>query len=180
MSAYVEGDAEAFSRLFARVGPSVHAFFARAFADRAVADDLLQTTFLKIHRARATYRPGSPLRPWLFTIAARVRIDELRRRYRLPERAGEDEIDAAEAERDPQGAGLATDSGEVAEAVRAAIARLPASQRAVIHLHRYEQLSFADIARALGTTEGAVKLRAFRAYERLRRELAPLAGEGAA
>ena len=70
----------------------------------------------------------------------------------------------------------ATTESEVTEAVRRAIGRLPPSQRAVIHLHRYEQLSFAEIARALGTTEGAIKLRAFRAYEELRRELGPLLG----
>ena len=45
------------------------------------------------------------------------------------------------------------------------------------HLHRYERMTFAEIAAALGTTEGAVKLRAFRAYQRLRVLLAPLAGK---
>lgn len=180
MVAYVGGDALAFSRLFARVAPAVRAFFVRAFADRAVADDLLQTTFLKLHRARATYRPGSPLRPWLFTIAGRVRLDELRRRYRLPPHVGEEEIEAAEAANPAPTVEAEACERDLGEVVRAAIDRLPASQRVVIHLHRYEQLSFADVARALGTTEGAVKLRAFRAYERLRRELAPLIKEDAA
>src|SRR5262249_44477981 len=64
-----------------------------------------------------------------------------------------------------------------ANSVREAIDRLPESQRAVLYLHRYEEMTFLEIAQALGTTEGAVKLRAFRAYETLRRDLAALVGE---
>ena len=61
--------------------------------------------------------------------------------------------------------------------MRAALARLPDSQREVIYLHRFEEMSFAEIGAVLGTSEGAVKLRAFRGYEKLREELAPLLGE---
>jgi len=60
---------------------------------------------------------------------------------------------------------------ELASAVRAALARLPDSQREVIYLHRFEQMSFAEIASVLDTSEGAVKLRAFRGYEKLREEI---------
>jgi RNA polymerase sigma-70 factor (ECF subfamily) len=63
------------------------------------------------------------------------------------------------------------DGGGKAEAVRAAIKRLPESQRVVVHLHRYEELTFEQIADVLGTTPGAVRVRASRAYERLREEL---------
>src|SRR5262249_31030543 len=85
MDAYAAGSLAAFDSLFARLAPRVHAFFVRSFGDVALADDLLQVTFMKLHRARADYRSGSPLRSWLFSIAARVRLDELRRRRRLRE-----------------------------------------------------------------------------------------------
>jgi RNA polymerase sigma-70 factor (ECF subfamily) len=62
-------------------------------------------------------------------------------------------------------------SNDLQEAVRAALDRLPESQRTVIHLHRYEGMTFVEIAQVLGTTPGAVKLRAFRGYEQLRAEL---------
>ena len=62
-------------------------------------------------------------------------------------------------------------SRDLREAVRAALDALPESQRTVIHLHRYEGLTFAEISRVLGTTPGAVKLRAFRGYETLRERL---------
>ena len=71
----------------------------------------------------------------------------------------------------------AIDEGQRAARVRAAIARLPEAQRAVLYLHRFEELGFAEIARLLGTTEGAVKLRAFRAYQKLRQELVSLVDE---
>jgi len=171
MARYAAGDDAAFQRLFALLAPRVHAFFLRSFWDAAVADDLMQTTFLRLHRARASYRPEHPVIPWVLTIAGNVRRDELRRRYRLPA-----EVDQAEIEQEdggPSGGPVAgeTDPGDEAEAVRAAIARLPESQRAVLHLHCYEELTFEQIAEALGTTPGAVRVRATRAYEKLREDL---------
>ena len=167
MSAYVAGDARAFERLFARLAPRVHGFFLRSFRDGSVADDLMQVTFMKVHRARETYRKDLRVAPWLFAVAARVRLDELRKRLRLPEDADEEALARADeqAPRDPP------PDTELQDAVRAALDRLPESQRAVIHLHRYEGLTFPEIARVLGTTPGAIKLRAFRGYETLRKEL---------
>jgi RNA polymerase sigma factor (sigma-70 family) len=167
MSAWVAGDAGAFEQLFARLAPRVHGFFLRSFRDESVADDLLQMTFLKVHRARGQFRPGRRLAPWLFAVAARVRLDELRRRFRLPEEADEEAVARAD-EQAPRDEPL---DGDVREAVRAALMELPESQRTVIHLHRYEGMTFAEIAEVLGTSAGAVKLRAFRGYEVLRQRL---------
>lgn len=179
MAAYCAGDSGAFERLFASLAPRLHGFFMRSFESRAVADDLLQTTFLKLHRARDTYRREQPVRPWLFTIAARVRLDEHRKRKRLAEdfdeeamaRAEENQLAAAPA---PEPAVLSDRVSDRVAQVRVALASLPESQRIIIHLHRFEGLTFAQIAASLGTTEGAVKLRAFRGYERLRKLLGPL------
>src|SRR5262249_8354649 len=87
MEAYEEGDGRAIERLLGIFAPRAHAFFMSSFADTSTADDLMQLPFLKLHRARAQYRRGAPVRPWLFAIAARVRLDELRKRYRLPAEA---------------------------------------------------------------------------------------------
>jgi RNA polymerase sigma-70 factor, ECF subfamily len=167
MSAYVAGDARAFEKLFARLAPRVHAFFRRSFRDEGVADDLLQVTFMKVHRARAQYRPDLKLGPWLFAVAARVRVDELRRRFRLPEDADEDVIALADSQPQPD----PPLDADVKDAVRAALDALPESQRTVIHLHRYEGMTFSEIATVLHSTPGAVKLRAFRGYETLRQRL---------
>jgi len=70
MALYAEGDGAAFRRLFELMAPRIRAFFLRSFSDAAVADDLTQATFLKLHSARVSYRADRPLKPWVFTIAA--------------------------------------------------------------------------------------------------------------
>lgn len=177
MAAYVAGDQAAFGALFDALAPRLLSFFQRAVADRALAEDLLQLTFERVHAARERYHLGSPVRPWLFTIAARVRIDELRRRYRLPSTGDDSELDRV------ADTGAATDAEQQLDQhardlrVREAIDALPASQRVVVHLHRFEGMTFGEIGRVLGVQEGAVRLRAFRAYERLRTLLLPLLRE---
>jgi RNA polymerase sigma-70 factor, ECF subfamily len=176
MQAYVEGDAGAFQRLFASLAPAVHAFFVRAVSDRSAVDDLAQTTFLKVHAARRLWRRGERVRPWVFTIAARVRVDWLRARGRAASEPLEEEVaDADVPSVDP---GAEIDLRQRSERVRAALEALPESQRIVVHLHRFEGLGFADIGRILGISEGAARVRAFRAQEELRARLRDLAPEG--
>jgi RNA polymerase sigma-70 factor (ECF subfamily) len=169
MARYAAGDLAAFRRLFELLAPRVHGFFLRSFSDPCVADDLTQNTFLKLHRARASYRPDLPLKPWVFTIAASVRRDELRRLYRLPPHVGEAEIEHAETALGPLS--REPETLPKSDEIRDAIERLPESQRVVLHLHTYEELTFQEIAAVLGTSPGAVRVRASRAYERLREEL---------
>ncbi len=174
MSAYASGDRRSFTALFQRWAPRLHGFFMRALREPAAADDLLQMTFLKLHRARGSFRPLLRLRGWLYAIATRELREELRRRRHSPlaskEQQDEERHENAD---DPH----PLEARQRATAVQTAIERLPESQRAVLYLHRYEEMTFAEIAQVLGTTEGAVKLRAFRAYEKLREELVELLDE---
>ena len=180
MAAYVAGDRQAFARLFARVAPRVHAFFQRSFRDVSVADELMQITFLKVHRARETYRPDLPFRPWLFTVAGHVRRDEWRKRYRLAEDAGEDEALIAA---DENNALTRTRSREETEdrrnEVRAAVEALPEIQRTILQLHRYEGLTFIEIAKSLGTTPGAVRQHALPCLRNAPRETLGIVGDRA-
>ena len=173
MVRYRNGERAAFERLFAHLAPRVHGFFVRSFGDVQTADDLLQQTFLKLHRAKETYRPGDRVKPWLFAIAANVRMDELRRRMRLAEDAGEEQVDRAleAAGRTQVDSAELLEGAELSARVRAALRKLPESQRVVIELNRFEGLSLGEVGEALGISEGAAKLRAFRGYEQLRHEL---------
>ncbi len=168
MAAYAQGDARAFERLFDAVAPRIRWFFLRSFRDEAVADDLTQQVFLLVHRARHEYEPGAALGPWLFTIAGRVRRDELRRRTRKPVAPLPEGWDAPD-EREPADGAL--DRARRAERIRAALDELPEPQRLVIHLHRFEGLGFAEIGEALGCSAMAARLRAFRGDEKLRKVL---------
>jgi RNA polymerase sigma-70 factor (ECF subfamily) len=165
MAAYAAGDLSAFDALFRRWEQHLRDFFLRSLGSASDSDDLLQATFFRVHRARAAFRPGGDFRAWLFRIAANLEKDEVRRRRRLS--AAQDHVRAGLPTRNPPFGAIERDTR-----VRAAIARLPPSQRMVIHLNRYQQMTYAEIGAALGTSQTAVKVRASRAYRRLRRELA--------
>lgn len=177
MAQYVSGDRLAFRRLFEILAPRVRGFFMRAFSDPALADDLTQATFMKLHGARASYQSDRALRPWIFTIASSVRRDELRRRHALPRLEEGDWDNLESADTGPDGPAATTDTargGSGPDLVRKAIDRLPETLRVVVQLHQYQGLTFAEIAARLGATPGAVRVRASRAYERLRAELHPI------
>src|ERR1700728_2410034 len=86
MARYQAGDFAAATALIERIGPQLHRFFMAQSASRSDADDLLQETWLRIHRVRHTYRPGEPVLPWIYAIARRVRIDHYRRSSRTTAR----------------------------------------------------------------------------------------------
>jgi len=163
MDAYARGDRGAFARLFERHAARVYGFLYRHTGDRALSEDLLQQTWLKVHRARAAWRRGEPFAPWLYTIANNARRDAARQRARARE-----QLTGDGALPEPKQAPASPADDEAAERVRAALAKLPEATREVIILHRWHDLSFAEIARVTGDSEGAVKVRAHRGYVQLR------------
>src|SRR6516225_2591781 len=86
MARYQAGDFVAATALIARVSPQLHRFLAAQAECPADADDMLQETWLRIHRARHTYRHGEPVLAWVYSIARRVRVDNYRRRRRIERR----------------------------------------------------------------------------------------------
>jgi RNA polymerase sigma-70 factor (ECF subfamily) len=166
MAAYADGDEGAFQELYAALAPKLTGFYRRAGVSPEVAGDLTQQTFLRLHMARGRYRRGEPVKPWVFMIATNLLTDERRRRTRGRETAFED----GEEERIP--APQAEEEGvpiEVAEALQRALDALPDPQKQVILLHKYGGLPLQEVATLTGCTLSAVKVRAFRAYEALRR-----------
>ena len=82
MRRYVGGEAEAFRQLYARLAPRLLGYLLRMVRDRAAAEDLVQVTFLKVHRARAAYVRGADPGPWIFAIAHRSFLDDVRGKRR--------------------------------------------------------------------------------------------------
>jgi len=162
MERYVaRGDRAAFEALFHRFAPRLHGFFLRQVGARDVATDLVQQTFLHVHRARADFTLGRPVRPWIYTIALNVRRELQRRRQRKPEVSHDPLVHG-----EPAVAPRATTASD--RLVQRALLELNAQQREVILLHYYEELSFPEIAELVGASLSAVKVRAHRGYERLR------------
>ena len=160
MERYQQADPEAPGALIAALSPALLRFFRSQVSSREQADDLLQDTWLRIHRVRHTYRPGEPVVPWVYAIARRVRVDGYRRSRRitlyetgmevLPERPAQSESRSGLPE------------------FETLVASLPEAQREVITMLKAGGLSLEEVARATSSTVGAVKQKAHRAYERLR------------
>ena len=166
MGRYADGDPAAFQRVYSELSPLLLANLRR-WAGPQRAEDLLQKTFLKVHRARDRYRRGAPVGPWILSIARHVAIDDMRRRGRAREDlTREGALPEPTAVNPPM-----TERFEVIEAVRAAVDGLPDSQRSVVALHKLEERPFREVANALGIKEGAARIRAHRAYGRLRNAL---------
>jgi RNA polymerase sigma-70 factor (ECF subfamily) len=163
MLRFTRGDEAAFVELHTRYAGPLLGFLRRMLRDPALAEDVLQTTFLHMVRARGRYEPGMGVRPWFFAIAANAARDALRRRKVRGERPMNEEIDPSFEPALPDPA--------LAKALGEALGALPAEQREAVLLHKLEGLSFDEIGRALGITTGAAKLRAHRGYEKLRAAL---------
>jgi RNA polymerase sigma-70 factor (ECF subfamily) len=172
-AAYRGGDEAAFRALFDRYAPLLTRVFGRRLSGRAEVHDLVQQTFLLLHRARNDFRADGKLRPWLMTIA----LNTLRRHLRKTMRAREVPLEqpADEGSSAELGEPVAAHDPVVAERrrrLRAALAKLPEAQRVAIELHWLEGLPFPEVAEIVGASTSAIKVRAHRGYERLRQLLA--------
>jgi len=169
MIACADGADDAFGELFRRYTPILLRLVQRHVGRPADAQDIVQQTFLQLHRARRDFRRDTRFRPWIMTIALNLSRDLLRRRGRRRETA----VDEAAL---PVPDTTPVDGGEAARRVRSALSELPREQREVIELHWFEQLSFAESAGIVGATSGAVRVRAHRGYVTLRKSLDPGGG----
>ncbi len=169
MAAYVAGDEQAFGVLFERYGSVLFRLVRRRLPSEDEARDVVQQTLLHMHRARRDFRADSKLRPWLFTIALNLVREFYRRRGRRREQPLE--IDGySPAEPRVQPATPIEDRQRV-ERVRRALAQLPENQREVIELHWFSELPYEEISAILGASVAAVRVRAHRGYEKLRKIL---------
>jgi len=162
MARYQEGDFAAATALIDRISPQLHRLFVAQFASRADADDLLQETWLRIHRVRHTYRPGQPVLPWCYAIARHVRVDHYRKAMRS----------TAREQRLEEGSKVAAPfPGESPDNLEALLAPLPESQREVIEMLKVAGMSLEEVARATSSSVGSVKQKVHRAYNKLRQKI---------
>ena len=172
MERYSNGDDAAFADVYDAVAPRLLGFLRRATRDGAATEDLLQQTFLHMHRARGSFLPGAPVMPWALAIARRLAIDRARRQrieVGLFSRAVADDDSTATPE---PGAVSAVDdildTRRLERRVRQRLEALPETQRVAFQLVKGEGLSLRRAAEVLGTSVTAVKLRTHRAYQALR------------
>src|ERR1700692_4242365 len=173
-----DGDGASFTELLEKHrGPVIH-FLYRMVQDHAVAEELAQEVFLRVYRSRNTYEPTAKFTTWLFRIATHLALNWLRdgKNERGQERL--DDVTGDGPIREVADRRVTVEQRLLYEVrldeVRRAITALPEKQRAAVLMHKYEEMEYSAIARALDCSESAVKSLLFRAYETLRTRLAQI------
>jgi len=170
------GDLRAFEEIVRLYQRRVYGVALRIVRAHDVADDVAQEAFVRAWRSLDRFELGRPFGPWVCRIAANLAVNHVR-----SPRAREEGLPEGHAEtpgKDPGPLSVVLDA-EARRVLDDAVAGLPAEQRAVFVLRAVEEMSYEEIAGALGISPGTVMSRLFRARERLARALAPYLGPAA-
>jgi RNA polymerase sigma-70 factor (ECF subfamily) len=174
-----DGDGVSFGLLLEKHRSSVVYFLYRMVQDQSVAEELAQEVFLRVYRSRSSYEPTAKFTTWLFRIATHLALNALRdgKNERVHERL--DAVSRDLPAKQVSDGRPTVEQSMVYQArldeVRRAVRMLPEKQRAAVLMHKYQEMEYSQIARALKCSESAVKSLLFRAYETLRARLGHLA-----
>lgn len=167
------GDPDAFDQLVRLTHRDVYSLALRIVGNPDDAAEVAQDTYLKLLRSIRTFRGEARFSTWLYRVTSSVAVSSLRRRSRrkldVPLETGDGYHDVPA----PDSAGPEADleRRELGERLHAALASLPAGYRTVVVLKDVYGFSLEEIGRKMGISEGAAKVRLFRARQRLREML---------
>lgn len=165
MTGYQQGSMDDFAALYAELEKPLGRYLWTFVRNRPTADDLLQEVFLQVHRARHTYTPPRPVRPWVYAISRHVALMYLRSRRRRPEDVPREDLPEVPVE---PSADVAGDRATLMKLLDT----LPRASQEVLVLHHLLGLSFEEVGRIVGASAGTAKVRAHRAFHTLRRRVA--------
>ena len=181
MLAYRSGDDAALATLYRRWAGPLLRFLTRMMGDVAMAEEIVQESFLRVHGARKRYAPDARFSTWLFRIGRNLALNELdRSRNKAIHLSAETSENREEGENGPRSArpGLMlvssapdaetiVDTQRLQSQVEAALSALPERQRAALWLAAVEGCAYAEIAEVLDTTPSSVKALVHRARTQL-------------
>jgi RNA polymerase sigma-70 factor (ECF subfamily) len=173
-------DTMAFTELVRRYQTRVIHLVSRLLNDRTVSEDLAQEVFVRVHLHRRNYRTGSKFSSWLFTIAANLAKNEIRRRKRRKNWTSLDEMqehlaDASMQFADPKAnREVDLEREQLSGVVGEAIATLPERYRVALVLRDIDGLAYEEISQILKIPGGTVRSRINRARLMLKRKLEPM------
>jgi RNA polymerase sigma-70 factor (ECF subfamily) len=171
MDRYARGEDRVFEAVYRVLAPRVRRFCRHLASSAAEADDLFQDTFLRLHRARATYVRGGNVLAWVLAIARSAHLDRLRYRRRRPEDVGgaaDASDDAGLRAGEAEGPEAQAVARELVEVVSTALHGMSERNRLAYALLKEQGLSVNEAAAVLGTTTAVVRQRAHRAYVQVR------------
>jgi RNA polymerase sigma factor (sigma-70 family) len=160
-----DGDLDRLGLLFERYKKPLLGFFYGMNRNQELSEDLVQNTFLRILKYRHLFRGEGDFRTWMFHIARNVSHDHFRKDKlkakdpveKWEERLGHDENRSSEMQQEEEHSMLSM-----------AMDRLPADKREILMLSKYQDKKYKEIGEILGCTEGAVKVKVFRALQELK------------
>lgn len=161
MIGYQKGNMDDFEGLYAALKQPLIRYLWTFVRNATVAEDLLQDTFLQIHRARKTYTPRRPVRPWIYAITRHVALMHLRSGRRRKEMLANDEL--PEVPVPPEMESLADRA-----TLHKMLSEQPQAAQEVLILHHLLGLSFQEVGQVLGVAPGTAKVRSHRALKSLR------------
>ncbi len=151
--------------LFTRYNKKLYNFFLRQTYDQGLSEDLTQNVFERMIRYRTSYNIEHSFKSWIYQIARNVKFDTYKKK-KLPI---QDDVDF---QRIDVGQEMTTSSLEKKETLKnleQAISKLNPEQRELIHLTKIQKMKYSEVASLLETTEGAVKVKVYRAVKELRK-----------
>jgi RNA polymerase sigma factor (sigma-70 family) len=161
----VDGDASCLGTLFERHHRGVYRFCLQMTRSSAMSEDLVQDVFLKVLKRAATFRADGSCKAWIFNIARNVTFDYLRKVE--PSLAADADADQEERLIDHRSSEQVAAGHQNLQLVERALAEIPATAREVIWLGRFVFDDYEELARALGCTVSAARVRMHRAMEAL-------------
>lgn len=170
------GDASPAAEIFDRYSARIYNFTFRFLKNSEAAEDATQEVFLKMLKHARQFHGDAKLSTWLFSIAANLCRDHLRKADNKAKEPEETLVSLPAATDSSPEWNLERRQNETR--VQRALELLTPEQREAILLSRYQGLSYAEIAQIAGCSEGAVKTRVFRAMETLKKALTGEAGGG--
>jgi RNA polymerase sigma factor (sigma-70 family) len=159
------GDLDRLGSLFERYKKPLFGFFYGMNRDSALSEDLVQNVFFRILKYRYLFRGEGDFRTWLFHIARNVNNDHYRKNRLGKAEAVEKWHDQLVSD-DPHTTYL--QQQEESQLLTAALEKLPPDKREILLLSKFQEKKYSEIGVILGCSEGAVKVKVFRALQELR------------
>jgi RNA polymerase sigma-70 factor (ECF subfamily) len=165
MIAAQAGDSASYEKLLHELLPHVRSVVRRRLFDSSAVEDVVQNVFMSVHRARHTYRPERPFRPWVNAIARNAVVDFIRAQGQRSRREISLELDGVP---EPAVEDQSPGESDLDPALQHALERLPTAQREAVVLIHLDGLSVAEAAVRAGVSKSALKVRAHRGYRAMR------------
>jgi RNA polymerase sigma-70 factor, ECF subfamily len=179
MLRFRDGDSEAFERLFSRYTRAIVNFAYRFVRNREVAEEMAQEIFLRVYEGAAGYEPQAKFTTWLYRVATNVCLNEVRKphframRHSLQAGMVDDQETASFEPKTEDDANRNLEKQAISRAIKQALELIPLNQRVAFILNKYQELSYAEVAEIMKTSEKAVKSLIHRAKETLAEKLKP-------